>query len=69
MVPKKRAPDSIRGGYRFSEKIMLPDKLERDNNSKIKSSRARSAPIASGRRITRPANARALVAGAVANQP
>jgi len=23
MVPKKPAPDLIRGGYRFSEKIML----------------------------------------------
>jgi hypothetical protein len=23
MIPKKPAPDVIRGGYRFSEKIML----------------------------------------------
>jgi hypothetical protein len=23
MIPKKLAPDAIRGGYRFSEKIML----------------------------------------------
>jgi hypothetical protein len=23
MIPKKPAPDLIRGGYRFSEKIML----------------------------------------------
>jgi len=23
MIPKKRAPDLIRGGYRFSEKITL----------------------------------------------
>jgi len=23
MIPKKLAPDLIRGGYRFSEKIML----------------------------------------------
>jgi hypothetical protein len=25
MIPKKPAPDAIRGGYRFSEKIMLGD--------------------------------------------
>jgi hypothetical protein len=29
MIPKKPAPDVIRGGYRFSEKIMLPTKGER----------------------------------------
>ena len=23
MIPKRPAPDAIRGGYRFSEKIML----------------------------------------------
>jgi hypothetical protein len=28
MIPKKPAPDVIRGGHRFSEKIMLK-KLER----------------------------------------
>jgi hypothetical protein len=27
MIPKKPAPDSIRGGNRFSEKIMLRKKL------------------------------------------
>jgi hypothetical protein len=27
MIRKKPAPDSIRGGYRFSEKIMLPTKI------------------------------------------
>jgi hypothetical protein len=26
MIPKKPAPDLIRGGYRFSEKIMLKQK-------------------------------------------
>jgi hypothetical protein len=26
MIPKKPAPDMIRGGYRFSEKIMLKTK-------------------------------------------
>jgi hypothetical protein len=26
MIPKKPAPDVIRGGYRFSEKIMLQQK-------------------------------------------
>jgi hypothetical protein len=26
MIPKKPAPDLIRGGYRFSEKIMLQQK-------------------------------------------
>jgi len=31
MIPKKPAPDLIRGGYRFSEKIMLNrNKLDRD---------------------------------------
>jgi hypothetical protein len=29
MIPKKHAPDLIRGGYRFSEKIMLQQNLER----------------------------------------
>jgi len=28
MIPKKPAPASIRGGYRFSEKIMLNNKLK-----------------------------------------
>jgi hypothetical protein len=28
MIPKKPAPDLIRGGYRFSEKIMLKQKAE-----------------------------------------
>jgi hypothetical protein len=27
MIPKKPAPDLIRGGYRFSEKIMLQHKI------------------------------------------
>jgi len=27
MIPKKLAPDLIRGGYRFSGKIMLKPKL------------------------------------------
>jgi len=27
MIPKKLAPDLIRGGYRFSEKIMLKLKI------------------------------------------
>jgi hypothetical protein len=27
MIPKKAAPDLIRGGYRFSEKIMLEQKV------------------------------------------
>jgi hypothetical protein len=30
MIPKKPAPDLIRGGNRFSEKIMLKQKLEPD---------------------------------------
>jgi hypothetical protein len=30
MIPKKPAPDLIRGGTRFSEKIMLNEKLDRD---------------------------------------
>src|SRR5262245_1460759 len=34
MMPKKPAPDLIRGGYRFSEKIMLQNELERDDDSK-----------------------------------
>jgi len=45
MIPKKPAPDLIisaftrvfrraMGGYRFSEKIMLHKKLERDDDSK-----------------------------------
>ena len=34
MIPKKPAPDLIRGGYRFSEKTMLTNKLERDDDSK-----------------------------------
>jgi hypothetical protein len=28
MIPKKLAPDLIRGGHRFSEKIMLQHKLD-----------------------------------------
>jgi hypothetical protein len=28
MIPKKPAPDAIRGGVRFSDKIMLKDKGE-----------------------------------------
>ena len=28
MIPKKPAPDVIRGGNRFSEKIMLKQKIE-----------------------------------------
>jgi hypothetical protein len=27
MIPKKPAPDLIRGGYRFSDKIMLTEKV------------------------------------------
>src|SRR5882724_5040759 len=34
MIPKKPAPDLIRGGHRFSEKIMLNRKVERDDDSK-----------------------------------
>jgi len=34
MIPKKPAPDVIGGGNRFSEKIMLHQKLERDDDSK-----------------------------------
>jgi hypothetical protein len=30
MIPKKPAPDLIRGGSRFSEKIMLKQKLDFD---------------------------------------
>jgi len=30
MIPKKPAPDLIRGGNRFSEKIMLNKKLDHD---------------------------------------
>jgi hypothetical protein len=33
MIRKKPAPDLIRGGYRFSEKIMLRQSLERDDGS------------------------------------
>jgi hypothetical protein len=33
MIPKKPAPDLIRGGYRFSDKIMLKE-VERDGDSK-----------------------------------
>jgi hypothetical protein len=32
MIRKKPAPDLIRGGSRFSEKIMLKQKPERDTN-------------------------------------
>jgi hypothetical protein len=28
MIPKKPAPDLIRGGYRFSEKIMLKQRKQ-----------------------------------------
>src|SRR5262245_48927559 len=34
MIPKKPAPDLIRGVQRFSEKIMLNKKLERDDDSR-----------------------------------
>src|SRR5262245_5704278 len=34
MIPKKPGPDVIRGGYRLSEKIMLQQSLERDDESK-----------------------------------
>ncbi len=30
MIPKKPAPDLIRGGIRFSDKIMLKEALESD---------------------------------------
>src|SRR5215471_20945625 len=43
MIPKKPAPDLIRGGYRFSEKIMLHHRLERDDESK-RSHHALAAP-------------------------
>jgi hypothetical protein len=39
MIPKKPAPDLIRGGHRLSEKITL-EQLERDDDSK----RSRRAP-------------------------
>jgi hypothetical protein len=32
MIPKKPAPDAIRGGYRFSEKIMLQQYQRRGPN-------------------------------------
>jgi hypothetical protein len=32
MIPKKLAPDLIRGGNRFSEKIMLKQKQQDRNN-------------------------------------
>ena len=44
MIRKKPAPHLMRGGYRFSEKIVLKQKMERDDDSK-KSHRARAAPI------------------------
>jgi hypothetical protein len=35
MIPKKPAPHLMRGGYRFSEKIMRqPKRIERDDDSK-----------------------------------
>jgi hypothetical protein len=34
MIPKKPAPDVIRGGHRFSEKICSNNRLERDDDSK-----------------------------------
>src|SRR5262245_42664792 len=34
MIPKKPAPDLIRGGNRFSEKIMLEQETGRDDDSK-----------------------------------
>jgi hypothetical protein len=34
MIPKKLAPDVIRGGYRFSEKIML--KLKKQSGMAIR---------------------------------
>jgi hypothetical protein len=34
MIPKKPAPHVMRGGNRFSEKIVLQKKLERDGASK-----------------------------------
>jgi hypothetical protein len=33
MIPKKPAPDLIRGGRRFSEKIMRNNKLKRNDGS------------------------------------
>jgi hypothetical protein len=35
MIPKKPAPDVIRGGYRFSEKIMLEQQAKAKCESKI----------------------------------
>jgi hypothetical protein len=38
MIPKKPAPDLIRGVQRFSEKIMLKKMLERDDEKSSRSS-------------------------------
>jgi hypothetical protein len=45
MIPKKPAPDLIRGGNRFSEKIMLKQKVRLDpiRSNRIKVQRAPQA--------------------------
>ena len=35
MIPKKPAPDLIRGGYRFSEKIMLKQEREARRGARL----------------------------------
>jgi len=45
MIPKKPAPDLIRGGYRFSEKIMLKQEAGAGWRFKEKSSRSSPATI------------------------